>query len=50
MEEILELARKVAEEAEVFQVSSEETPVHFEANRLKSHPEQAEHQRFPAYY
>ena len=36
MEEILKLARKVAEEAEVFQVVSEETPVHFEANNLKS--------------
>jgi PmbA protein len=36
MEEILELARKVAEEAEVFKVVSEETPVHFEANHLKS--------------
>lgn len=35
MEAILEKARKVAEEAEVFLVSSEETPVHFEANRLK---------------
>jgi PmbA protein len=35
MEAILERARKVAEEAEVFFVSSEETPVHFEANRLK---------------
>jgi PmbA protein len=36
MEEILDLARKVAEEAEVFWVSSEETPVHFRANRLKA--------------
>jgi PmbA protein len=35
MEAILEKARKVAQEAEVFLVSSEETPVHFEANRLK---------------
>lgn len=35
MEAILEKARRVAEEAEVFWVSSEETPVHFEANRLK---------------
>lgn len=35
MEAILEKARRVAEEAEVFLVSSEETPVHFEANRLK---------------
>ena len=36
MENILKLAKKVAEEAEVFQVVSEETPVHFEANNLKS--------------
>ena len=35
MEEILAQAKKVAEEAEVFMVSSEETPVEFEANRLK---------------
>lgn len=35
MEEILSLARKEAQEAEVFLVSSEETQVHFEANRLK---------------
>lgn len=35
MEEILARARKQAEEAEVFMVSSEETPVEFEANRLK---------------
>lgn len=35
MEEILSRARKVAEQAEVFQVSSISTPVHFEANRLK---------------
>lgn len=35
MEDILKQARKVAEEAEVFMVSSEETPVQFEANRLK---------------
>ena len=35
MEAILEKAKKVAEEAEVFYVSSETTPVHFEANRLK---------------
>ncbi|MFC2020344.1 TldD/PmbA family protein [Chloroflexota bacterium] len=35
MESILEKAKKVAEEAEVFMVSSEETPVQFEANRLK---------------
>ncbi|MDP2731229.1 MAG: metallopeptidase TldD-related protein [Dehalococcoidales bacterium] len=35
MEDILEKAKKVAEEAEVFAVTSESTPVHFEANRLK---------------
>ncbi len=35
MERILEKALKVAEAAEVFYVSAEETPVHFEANRLK---------------
>ena len=35
MENILNLAKKVAEEAEVFVVSSKETPVGFEANRLK---------------
>ncbi len=35
MEKILAQARKVAEAAEVFMVSSEETPVQFEANRLK---------------
>ncbi len=35
MEDILEKAKGVAEEAEVFMVSSEETPVRFEANRLK---------------
>lgn len=35
MEEILARASKVAEEAEVFMVSSEETPVEFETNRLK---------------
>jgi len=35
MEEILTQAKKVAEEAEVFMFSSEETPVRFEANRLK---------------
>jgi len=29
-------AKKVAEEAEVYMVSSEETPVHFESNRLKN--------------
>jgi PmbA protein len=36
MEEILALAKKVAEEAEVYMVSSEETPVQFESNRLKN--------------
>ena len=35
MEEILAQASKVAEQAEVFRVSSESTPIHFEANRLK---------------
>lgn len=35
MENILAQAKKVAEAAEVFQVSSEETSVQFEANRLK---------------
>ena len=35
MEEILSRAKKVAEQAEVFQISSKITPVHFEANRLK---------------
>ncbi|MCJ7763750.1 MAG: TldD/PmbA family protein [Dehalococcoidales bacterium] len=35
MEKILERAKKVAEAAEVFVVTSEETPVQFEANRLK---------------
>jgi len=35
VEQILAQAKKAAEEAEVFMVSSEETPVHFEANRLK---------------
>ncbi len=35
MEKILEQAKKVAQAAEVFLVSSEETPVQFEANRLK---------------
>ncbi len=35
MERILAQAKEVAEEAEVFVVSSEETPVQFEANRLK---------------
>ena len=35
MEKILEQAKKFAEAAEVFVVTSEETPVQFEANRLK---------------
>lgn len=35
MEEILARARKVAEAAEVFMVTSEDTSVHWEANRLK---------------
>ncbi len=35
MEQILSRAKKVAEEAEIFEVSSEETQVRFEANRLK---------------
>ncbi|MDP6347547.1 MAG: TldD/PmbA family protein [Dehalococcoidia bacterium] len=35
MEEVLDRARRVAEEAEVFSVEVEETPVVFEANRLK---------------
>ncbi len=35
METILTQAKKVAEKAEVFMVSAEETPVQFEANRLK---------------
>ena len=35
MENILNQAKRVAEEAEVFMVSSGETPVKFEANRLK---------------
>jgi len=34
-EELLDLARKAADEAEVYMVTSEETPVTFEANRLK---------------
>ncbi len=36
MESILAEAKKVAEEAEVFMASSEDMPVHFETNRLKS--------------
>ncbi|MFC1950079.1 TldD/PmbA family protein [Chloroflexota bacterium] len=35
MKNLLAQAKRVAEEAEVFLVSSEETPVQFEANRLK---------------
>jgi PmbA protein len=35
MEDILSQAKKVAEKAEVFQISSKVTPIHFEANRLK---------------
>ena len=35
MEQILALAKKVADEAEVYMISSEETQVRFEANRLK---------------
>jgi PmbA protein len=35
MEDILSQAKKVAEQAEVFQVSSKVSPIHFEANRLK---------------
>ena len=34
-DDVIESARKVAEQAEVFCVSSRETPVHFEANSLK---------------
>jgi PmbA protein len=35
-QQVLEKARKVASAAEVFSVTSEETPAQFEANRLKS--------------
>ncbi len=35
MEEILDLAKRVAEEAEVYQINSSYTPVSFEANKLK---------------
>ena len=35
MEEILSRAKKISDQAEVFQVSSRITPVNFEANRLK---------------
>src|SRR3990167_7327580 len=34
-EELLDLARRAADEAEVYSVTAEETPVTFEANRLK---------------
>jgi PmbA protein len=36
IEDILARAKKVSDAAEVFSISSEETPVNFEANRLKS--------------
>jgi PmbA protein len=36
MEELLDLARRQADAAEVYQVSTEETPVHFQANHLKA--------------
>jgi PmbA protein len=36
VEEILALARRLAEKADVLLISSEETPVQFEANRLKN--------------
>jgi len=35
VENILDQAKRIAEEAEVFMISSAETPVQFEANRLK---------------
>ncbi|MFN3975033.1 MAG: TldD/PmbA family protein [Dehalococcoidia bacterium] len=35
LEDILERAQRIADEAEVFAVTSTDTPVHFEANRLK---------------
>jgi PmbA protein len=35
VEKVLSLAKKVAQQAEVFQVFSQKTPVNFEANRLK---------------
>ncbi len=35
MEEILDIARRHADSAEVFRVTSVRTPVQFEANRLK---------------
>jgi PmbA protein len=36
MEEVLDLASKTADQAEVYAITSETTPVSFEANRLKS--------------
>jgi len=33
--DVIHSARKVAEQAEVFCISSQETPIYFEANRLK---------------
>lgn len=35
MEHLLEKAKKAAQQAELFIVKTEETPIHFEANRLK---------------
>src|SRR5687767_3216337 len=35
-QDVLEMAARAAEEAEVYHVSYEETPVSFEGNRLKS--------------
>ncbi len=46
MEHILDKARKAAEQAEVFTVSSEETLAHFEADRLKHI--QSKHSRYTA--
>lgn len=34
-EQVLALAKRVAQQAEVFSIASQETPVSFEANRLK---------------
>ena len=43
MEELLSLAQQTSEEAEVFEVAVEQTPVVFEANRLKQlHTHQAQ--------
>jgi PmbA protein len=36
MEELLKLARQQAAAAEVYQITAEETPVHFQANHLKA--------------